>query len=351
MTFKRLIALQWLAITIVFAWLVYLLGPILTPFVAAAIFAYICDPLVDRLCAWKLPRTPATLLVMVALIGLLLLLVLIMLPLLESEAKQFMVRLPLLLDAVRVKLLPYLQQNFGIQLQWDEAAMRELMAGHWKTAGGAAAKALPWLGGGGAALLAILINMALIPVVLFYLLRDWPLLLARIEQAIPRRMHKKVLLIAGEVDCVLGEFLRGQMATMLLMSAFYAIALWFTGLQFALPIGIVAGVLVFVPYLGMIMGLALATLAAFSQFDSFLSVLLVWSVFVAGQLLEGMVITPLLVGERIGLHPLAVIFALLAFGQLFGFFGVLLALPLSASLLVGLRHARIWYFSSGMYRN
>jgi predicted PurR-regulated permease PerM len=136
---------------------------------------------------------------------------------------------------------------------------------------------------------------------------------------------------------------------MLLMSLFYAVALWLVGLEFALPIGIVAGLLVFVPYLGTVLGLSLATLAAVMQFTALSDVVLVWAVFGAGQLLEGMVVTPWLVGERIGLHPLAVIFALLAFGQLFGFFGVLLALPLAAILLVVLRHSREHYLNSEMY--
>lgn len=351
MTFQRLAALQWFAIAAVLAWLVYLLSPILTPFVAAAILAYICDPWVDRLCAWKLPRGLATLLVMVALLGAFTLLVLITLPLLQKEIDLFMTRLPELLDAARIKLLPYLQQHFGIALHWDNATLKNLLMSHWQGAGGAAAKVLPWLGGGGTALLAMLINVALIPVALFYLLRDWPQLLARIEQVIPRSRHAKVSGIAHEVDRVLAEFLRGQMAVMLLMSAFYALGLWLTGLEFALPVGVVSGMLVFVPYLGMITGLVLATLAAFTQFDQFTGVLAVWAVFGIGQLLEGMVVTPWLVGNRIGLHPLAVIFALLAFGQLFGFFGILLALPLSATLLVVLRHARDWYLTSSLYRD
>ncbi len=350
MTIQRFAALQWLAITLVTAWLLYLLGPILTPFVVAAILAYICDPWVGKLCKWKLPRALATLLVMLALLGVFTLLVLIMLPLLAKEANNFMTRLPELLDAVRLKLLPYVQQQFGITLQWDNATLKNLLLSHWQSAGGAAAKVLPWLGGGSAALLGMVMNVVLIPLVLFYLLRDWPLLLARIAQVIPRRQHAKVQEIASEVDSVLAEFLRGQMAVMLLMSVFYVLGLWLVGLEFALPIGVVAGMLVFVPYLGMIAGLALATLAALTQFDQFSGVLLVWAVFVMGQLLEGFLVTPWLVGKRIGLHPLAVIFVLLAFGQLFGFFGVLLALPVSAALLVGLRHARRWYLSSSLYR-
>ena len=350
MTVERFAALQWLAIAALLAWLVYLLAPILTPFVAAGVLAYICAPLVDRLAKWRWPRTPAVLAVMIVLFSLLLALALLLLPMLQQELQTFMKRLPHLADALQSKVLPYLQQHFGIHVQFDRAALKELLSSHWQSAGGVAGKVLPWLGGGSAALLGMLMNLVLMPVVLFYLLRDWPRLMQGIDGIVPRHWHEKVMQIAGEVDSVLAEFLRGQISVMLLMSAFYVIGLWLVGLDFALPIGVVAGMLVFVPYIGMITGLTLATLAAFSQFSSFSGVLEVWAVFAAGQLLEGMVVTPWLVGERIGLHPLAVIFALLAFGQLFGFFGVLLALPLSAALLVGLRHARAWYLTSGMYR-
>jgi predicted PurR-regulated permease PerM len=220
---------------------------------------------------------------------------------------------------------------------------------HWQSAGGVAGKLLPWLGNSGGVIIGIAMNLLLIPVAMFYLLRDWDEMLANLDALIPRHWHAKVCAISTEVDGVLAEFLRGQIAVMLLMSVFYSLVLWLTGLEFALPIGIVAGMLVFIPYLGMIIGLLLATLAAVMQFTEFSSVLWVWAVFGAGQLLEGTLVTPWLVGERIGLHPLAVIFALLAFGQLFGFFGVLLALPLSAILLVGLRHGKKGYLRSGMY--
>ena len=356
MPLKRFVALQWLLIAAGTAWLIYLLEPILTPFVAAAILAYICDPWVSKLSAltllrgWKLPRTLSALLVIAALIGLLALLILIMLPLLQKEFSHFMESLPALLDAARLKLLPFFQQHLNINLQFDIEMLKSLFSGHWQSAGGAAAKVLPWLGGSGAMLLTFAMNVLLIPLALFYLLRDWPVWLLNIETAIPRRVLGKVLEIAREVDIILAQFLRGQLSVMLLMSAFYMLGLWLAGLEFVLPIGIVAGMLVFVPYLGMLTGLALATLAAFTQFDQFSNVVLVWAVFGTGQLLEGMVITPWLVGDRIGLHPLVVIFALLAFGQLFGFFGLLLALPLSAALLVGFRHASQWYLNSSLYR-
>lgn len=329
--------------------LLYLLGPILAPFVAAGILAYVCSPLVQRLSAWKVPRTLAVVLVMGGLLLLSALLLLIMLPLLEKEFGLLVSRLPDWLEAARTHLLPRLQQWFGVNIEWDSHALKDLLLSHWQSAGGLAGKILPWLGSGGGALIGALVNLLLTPLAMFYLLRDWNALGAQLDGLVPRQWHGKVANIAAEVDRVLAEFLRGQISVMLLMSAYYVVALWLAGLEFALPIGILAGMLVFLPYLGMIIGLSLATLAAAMQFPTFGGVLLVWAVFGAGQLIEGMAVTPWLVGDRIGLHPLAVIFALLAFGQLFGFFGLLLALPLSAILLVALRHGKAWYLASEMY--
>ncbi len=350
MTSPRFAAVQWLSFIVVLGAILYLLSPILTPFVAAAILAYICNPPVQRLVRLKTPQTLAVLLVMLLLVVVSVLLVLILLPLLEKELGNMSARLPQLVETVRVRLLPHLQQLFGASLTWDGALLKDFALSHWQSAGGVASKVLPWLSDSGSVILAVLANLLLIPVAMFYLLRDWSALLAQVDELIPRHSYDKVREIALEVDAVLAEFLRGQLAVMLLMSVFYAIVLWLVGLEFALPIGVVAGMLVFIPYLGMLVGLLLATLAAVMQFTALSDVVWVWAVFAFGQLLEGMVVTPRLVGERVGLHPLAVIFALLAFGQLMGFFGVLLALPLSAILLVALRHAKAWYLSSSMYR-
>lgn len=349
MTFSRSVALQWLAVAAVLFALLYLLAPILAPFVAAVILAYIFDPLADRLCVLKLPRTPAVLLLMLGAALLALGLLLILLPLLQKQVSLLAERLPLWLDAARLHLLPLLQQWFGTELEWDNASLKRMLFEHWQDAGGVATKVLPWLGQSGGTVLAWLANLLLIPVVMFYLLRDWDDLLARLDALLPRHLHAQTRRIAGEVDRVLAEFLRGQLAVMLLMSAFYVVVLALVGLEFALPIGIVAGMLVFVPYLGTVLGLALATLAALMQFGLGGGLLWVWAGFGAGQLLESMAITPWLVGDRVGLHPLAVIFALLAFGQLFGFFGLLLALPMAAILLVLLRHLREHYLASSMY--
>jgi predicted PurR-regulated permease PerM len=350
MTLSRFAALQWLSLLAVLGAIFYLLSPILMPFVAAAILAYICNPLVSRLVCAKLPRSLAVLLVMLALLIFAGLLVLILLPLLEKELSGLSTRLPIFAETLRIKVLPHLQQIFGASLQWDSALLKDFAISHWQSAGGVAAKILPWLSNSGGAIMSIAASFLLIPVAMFYLLRDWPELMAKLDELIPRHSYAKVTQIANEVDTVLAEFLRGQIVVMLLMSLFYSLALWLVGLEFALPIGIVAGMLVFIPYLGMIIGLSLATLAAAMQFSIFSDMLWVWAVFGAGQLLEGMVVTPRLVGERVGLHPLAVIFALMAFGQLLGFVGILLALPLSAIVLVGLRHIKSWYLSSNLYR-
>jgi predicted PurR-regulated permease PerM len=186
-------------------------------------------------------------------------------------------------------------------------------------------------------------------VVLFYLLRDWNQMIARVDSLIPRHLQERAHKIFGEIDAVLAEFLRGQVVVMLVMAAYYVIALWLANLQFALPIGLLTGLLVFIPYVGAVTGFVLGTMAALLQFGSLTGLAWVWVAFAIGQTLEGMVITPTLVGERIGLHPVAVIFALLAFGSLFGFFGVLLALPASAALLVALRQLRAAYLSSELY--
>lgn len=352
MTSERFVALYWLAAGLALVWLLYLLDPVLTPFLAAGILAYICQPLVGRLAGLRfVSRTTATLLVMALLFGAVVALLLVLYPLLRYETDMLLAKLPELLEALRQRLQPILEQYLGGTVQWDAATFKELLSTHWKNAGKVSASVLPWLSSNSSALIALAMNVLLIPLVMFYLLRDWALFVGRIDEAIPRRWHARTQEISREVDTVLAQFLRGQLSVMLLMSLFYTVGLLLAGVQFALPIGIVTGMLVFIPYLGSIIGFVLASLVAFTQFDHFSGILLVWGVIAAGQLLEGMVVTPKLVGERIGLHPLVVIFALLAFGQLFGFFGVLLALPISAILLVGVRHLRNRYLSSAFYRN
>ena len=344
-------SLWWLVLACISGGLIYLLSPILTPFLLAAVIAYICNPMVRRMADKEIPRTVGTVLVMLLLLGVFAALILIMVPLFEKEASRLLDKMPVYLDIVKNQAIPWLETRFDINLQPDMNVLKEAVSEHWQSAGGVAAKVLPSLTSGGMAVVEFLVNLLLVPVVLFYLLRDWDVLLKLIDEMIPRYWHDQVSQLARETDRILAEFLRGQLSVIMLMSICYITGLWLVGLEFALPIGLVAGILVFVPYLGMIVGLTLATVAALMQFQDWASVIPVWVVFGIGQMLEGMLFTPWLVGDRIGLHPVMVIFALMAFGQLFGFFGILLALPVSAVLLVWLRHIHQRYLSSNLYNS
>ena len=339
----------WLAIALAVGGLLYLLSPILAPFLFAALLAYILDPIVERLTGRYVPRTLAVLLVMSGVLALLVALALVVLPLFAKELRLLAERLPAFIAWLNQKLVPFAERTFGVALQLDVASVRALAADLVAENQDLLGRLLGSLRIGGLALLAFVVNLLLVPVVLFYLLRDWHQVLARIDRLIPRHLHQKAHAILDEVDSVLAEFLRGQLAVILVMSVYYVLALWLARLEFALPIGLITGLLVFVPYVGALLGFVLGTVTALMQFDSLWGVAWVWLAFGVGQALEGTVVTPWLVGERIGLHPVAVIFALLAFGQVFGFFGVLLALPASAVLLVALRHVRAGYLASSLY--
>ncbi len=338
----------WAAIGLVVAGLLYLLSPILAPFLFAGILAYILDPLVERLARRRVPRTLAVVIVLLLLLAVFAALVLVVLPLFYKEIRLLAEKLPGFLAWTNDQLVPWLKTHFGIDVRLDVDSVRQLASETLGTAD-VAHRLLGSLKMGGLALVALAVNLLLVPVVLFYLLRDWNRLLARVDGLVPQRLQAKVHEIAREIDAVLAEFLRGQLTVMGVMAIYYPVALWLAGLEFALPVGLITGVLVFIPYVGALTGLTLGTIAALMQFGSWSGVLWVWVAFGIGQALEGMAITPLIVGERIGLHPVAVIFALLAFGQVFGFFGVLLALPASAALLVGLRYLRKAYLAGPLY--
>ena len=339
----------WLAVALVVGGLLYLLSPILAPFLFAAILAYILDPLVERLTGKFVPRTLAVLLAMFGVLVAIVALALIVLPLFVKELRLLAERVPEFIVWLNQRLAPFLARHLGVEFQFDVDTVRRLAGDLVADNQDLVARLLGSLKIGGLAVLAFIVNLLLVPVVLFYLLRDWNPLLARVDALIPRRAYDKAKTILREVDVVLAEFLRGQLLVILAMGVFYVLALWLARLEFALPIGLIAGLLSIVPYVGALVGFVLASMAALMQFDSLWSVAWVWLAFGIGQALEGMAVTPLLVGERIGLHPVAVIFALLAFGQIFGFFGVLLALPASAALLVALRHLRRAYLASSLY--
>jgi predicted PurR-regulated permease PerM len=346
----RLQTTLWIAAGLAILALLYALSPILTPFLLAGILAYICNPITDRITGWGVPRMLAVVLVMLALAALIAGLVLIILPLLSEEASVLATRAPEALALANQKLAPWLREHFGIRLRFDSASLQKLAAGNWDTVQIILERAYSSLRIGGVALVGLAINLMLAPVVMFYLLLDWHHLMDRLVGIIPRPWHAKLVSVANDIDGVLSQYLRGQILVMALLAAYYCVGLWLAGIPSALSIGIVTGLLIFIPYLGYATGLILALLVAALQFAGWGPIIAVLIVYGIGQVLEGFLLTPFLVGERIGLHPLAVIFALMAFGQLFGFFGILAALPASAALLVGLREVRTLYLASNFYR-
>ncbi len=345
---------RWLIFSAAFVFLIYLLLPVLTPFLIAAVLAYICDPLVDKLSLGgnkklSLNRTPATVLVMAGIFAAIVLLFLILVPLLQKQSLLIAERLPHLIENLRNNIEPWLQAKFGISLNIDAAHIQDIISKNWKSTGDIVGGVLATAGSQGLALIGLLANLLLLPVVLFYMLRDWDKLVQSTGELVPRDWIGQVKSIAREVDKVVAEFMRGQLSVMAALCVFYSLGLWLVGLEMALSIGLIAGLLSFVPYLGFALAFILAVLLALLQFTSLAQVVPVLIVFGVGQLLESFILTPLIVGNRIGLHPVIVILALLASGQLFGFAGVLLALPVSAAIAVGLRHTKSSYLNSDTY--
>jgi len=325
------------------------LGPVLTPFLIGAILAYLGTPLVNWAQAHRISRALSTTIVVLLFGFLLLALFLVLIPLIQGEVMLAARRIPDLVGQAVAKVSPWLEQQFGITLAFDMASVKALVTENIDDARDISLQLLSGLKTGSLIVISILVNLALIPVVMFYLLRDWDRIAERLYTLVPRDWLPKTRAIVDDVDRVLAEFLRGQLMVMLVLAVYYAVALTLVGLERGGAIGVLTGVLVFIPYVGYGLGLVLGVLSAFLQWSGWGFFIAVLAVYAIGQLLEAYVLVPYLVGDRIGLHPLAVIFALLAFGQLFGFAGVLLALPASAVLLVGLRHLRAAYFASPVY--
>ncbi|MEW6330659.1 MAG: AI-2E family transporter [Pseudomonadota bacterium] len=320
------------------AWLVYLLAPILTPFLVSGLLAYLGNPAVGGLVRLRVPRALAVALVFLAFVLLLALLLFILVPALQNQVRSFIAKAPLYFDWLQHTALPWLQAMLGVELTLDVAAIREALLGHWREVGDWATGIFLYVAKSGLGLVGWLAGILLVPVVTFYLLLDWDKLPARVLALLPPRRQTQARLLARETDEVLGSFLRGQLTVMLALAVVYSVGLTLVGLDLALPIGILAGLVSFVPYLGFITGLLTAAIAAWVEFHDVILLLGIGAVFLTGQVLESFWLTPKLVGDRIGLHPVAVIFAIMAGGQLFGFTGVLLALPAAAVLKVWLRH-------------
>ena len=351
LTTHQRLGLSWALVVAVVFGLLWLLAPVLTPFIIAAVLAYALAPAVGVLARRRVPRALAVVIVELVFFLVIVALALLVVPILFKELPLLRNQIPVLAQSFDERLSPWLAQ-FGIHVALDPASIKAFMLKYLD------ANLEEWLGTalssariGGSILLAVVGNLVLMPMVLFYLLMDWPNLLERMWALLPPRMRPSVGSFLQESDAMLGQYLRGQLLVMLVLAVYYSAALALTGFDLALPIGVFTGLAVCVPYLGYGLGLVLALLASALQFGTLGGVALVLLVFGLGQVIESFFLTPRLVGERIGLSPLMVIFALLAFGHLFGFVGVLVALPVSAVGVVAVRRLRTLYLSSTLYRS
>lgn len=336
-------------VAIALAGLVYVLSPMLTPFLTAALLAYLAGPLVGFLEKHAWPRGLAVGVVFAGVFSVLTAGLIVLVPLIEQQILSLIAKLPAMIIWVKEIALPWLQGRLGGLGAIDVEQLQQTLQDNMGSAGGMAAAVVGSLTSSGMALLSGLSTLLLIPVVTFYLLRDWDVMVDTIHHAFPRKIERKVALIGRDVDAVLGAFFKGQVLVMVSLAIIYSVGLSLAGLEFALLIGLIAGVVSFVPYLGLIIGLLLAVLVSVFQLHDSSGLMFVFAVFGVAQLLESVVLTPILVGDKIGLHPVAVIFAVMAGGQLFGFTGILLALPVAAVLLVLLRHLDEQYKSSELY--
>jgi predicted PurR-regulated permease PerM len=341
-----------LIVLIVIGYLLVVLGPILSPFLIAALLAYLADPITDKLETYNLSRTQAVLVVFGFLTVFTLGALLFLLPKLTGQIAVVIKQIPLAINLVEQKVLPFLQANLGVEAgHFDFSFIKNIIKDNIKQTGSIINNLLSGIASSGLAIAAWLANVVLIPVVLFYLLRDWDVMIAKINQLLPRDLETKVSLLTKECDEVLGAFVKGQFMVMVALGVVYSLGLWMVGLDLALILGVLAGLASIVPYMGFIVGIVAAAIAAMVQFNDPSILIWVSLVFMVGQALEGMVLTPLMVGDKIGLHPVAVIFAIMAGGQLFGFIGILIALPVAAVVMVFLRHLHLGYKASALYES
>lgn len=339
----------WLIAAAVIAGVLWLLKPILLPFVAAFVLAYFLSPVVSALGRVKIPRTLGTLFVLFAFAAVVAVLLLLLAPLLQNQIGSLIDSLPAYVDALRNRLTPLAEKWLGpidSMAEWRDAAAP------------LASNAAGWIGdllkkiiSGSLAIFDILALVIVTPVVTFYLLRDWPKVVKGIDAHLPRQHRAVIHREWGEVDRALSGFIRGQALVCVCLGLIYGLGLTLAGLKYGATIGIIAGFLSFMPYVGSTFVLFSSLALAFVQFDDVTRILFVFLVFVIGQAMEGYVLTPKLVGDRVGLHPVWILFALFTGGSLLGFVGVLIAVPVAAIIGVLIRFALGQYRNSALYHN
>lgn len=347
--------LQWLlaAGILALALLIYLLGPILMPFLVGVLFAYLSNPMVERLMRLGWSRVTSVSVAFSTLSLTAITLLVVLLPVLWRQFEYLQTRLPRALRWVNREAIPWLEQTLNVRIdRLNMELVTEWLNRLWQTTpASVGGDVIGQLASSGLHLASIVGLLALIPIVTFYFLLDWQSMMDRCQQMLPRAYEQKIIAIAKECDAVLAAFLRGQLVVMIVLGLIYGVGLQLIGIKLAMVIGLVAGLASIIPYVGFGVGIVTASIVAFFQFGLVWEpMLMVWGVFMFGQLIEGWVLQPWLLGDRIGLSPVGVIFAVMAGGQLFGLVGMLLALPVAAVIVVFARHAHDQYLQSEWYQ-
>jgi predicted PurR-regulated permease PerM len=339
----------WSGVLVAFIVALWLLSDILLPFAAGAAIAYLLNPLIDRIERLGVHRLAAALLIIILVVTGFVLLVLLVAPILGAQLSSFIDNIPGYVTKLQSlpddPSRPWLQKLLGSGLKTDKSISDLVTQGAgWLTG------FLKSLWSGGRALVSLFSLIVITPVVAFYMIYDWHSMIDTVDRWIPVHQRATVRGLAREIDRAIAGFLRGQTTVALILGAFYAITLTASGLNFGLLIGLISGLITFVPYVGSMTGLVLGLGVAVAQFwPQYTPILIVLAIFVVGQFIEGNVLAPRLVGKSVGLHPVWLIFALLAFGYLFGFVGLLVAVPLAATIGVLARFALRRYMGSSFY--
>jgi predicted PurR-regulated permease PerM len=341
----------WLIAAALFGVFVYLFSEILLPFVAGMALAYFLDPVADRLERLGLSRTAATLLILLAFIITLTVAMIVLIPVLASQLVDFLDKMPEYLAQLQTLITSFnpqwLEQRFGL----DAGSLREGLNSLLTSSVGFITTVFQSIWSSGVALFSIVGLFVVTPVVAFYMLLDWDRMVAKVDSWVPRDHVETVRHIATDINTATAGFVRGQGTLCLILGIIYAVGLTLTGLNFGILIGLFAGLISFIPYVGSLVGLVLAVGVAFVQFwPDWLMVVAVACVFFVGQFIEGNILQPRLVGKSVGLHPVWLMFALFAFGALFGFVGLLIAVPAAAAVAVLVRFAISRYLESPLYK-
>lgn len=347
MSFERQLAF-WLATCVVVAVLLWLLSEILLPFVAGMAIAYLLDPLTNRLERIGVNRRVAALLIVGVFVLTFVVLALLFVPLLAGQLYAFIANIP-----------GYVTRLYTLALSADVPWLREMLGSGdaSKTFNDLVSQGAGWLAtflrslwSGGRALISLLSLIVVTPVVAYYLICDWPRFVSTVEQWIPLKHRESAHSVFAEIDAAIAGFVRGQSGVCLILGSYYALTLSLVGLNSGLLIGLLSGLISFIPFVGSMSGLLLGVGVAIAQFwPDWTPIVTVFVIFMVGQFVEGYILAPKFVGENVGLHPVWLMFAMFAFGYLFGFVGLLVAVPVAAAIGVLLRFALRRYRASAIY--